>query len=333
MHATPSLVIQTSFLGDVVLTTPLLRRLAPRGPVTVVTTPAAAGLLEGHPDVARLVVYDKRGADAGIGGFVRLAQALSTDTPDAVAYLAQGSHRTGALARAAGYHHRVGLATSSGRIWYTTAVDTPTGMHHAERLWRLAGDRDAPEGALRPHLAPGAEHVDAAMALLRAHGAQDEPLVALAPGSVWGTKRWPHYAQLAHALRELRPVVIGSRDDAGSAAEVLAAAPRAIDATGRLPLLGAAALIRRCRAVVTNDSLPLHLASAMDTPTVAIFGPTSPTFGFGPLASRRVVVEHPGLDCRPCHRHGPPHCPLGHFRCMTDVLVPQVMDALRQVTA
>ena len=332
MRATPSLVIQTSFLGDVVLTTPLLRRLAQRGPVTVVTTPVAAPLLQGHPDVARLVAYDKRGADAGISGFVRLANALSTSAPDAVAYLAQGSHRSGALARAAGYQHRIGLATSTGRIWYTTALATTEGMHHAERLWRLAGDEAPSADALRPHLVPAATHDDAAVALLQAHGAMDEPLVALAPGSVWGTKRWPHYAELAGAIRGMRPVVVGSRDDAGIAARVVAAAPHAIDATGRLPLLATAALIARCRAVVTNDSLPLHLASAMDIPTVAIFGPTSPTFGFGPLASRSEVVEHTRLECRPCHRHGPPSCPLGHFRCMNDLDVPQVLQALDRMT-
>ncbi|MBK8248712.1 MAG: glycosyltransferase family 9 protein [Gemmatimonadetes bacterium] len=333
MRATPSLVIQTSFLGDVVLTTPLVRRLAQRGPVTVVTTPGAAALLQGHPDVARLVVYDKRGADAGIGGFVRMANALSTHAGDAVAYLAQGSHRTGALARAAGYHHRVGLATSTGRIWYTTALSTPEGMHHAERLWRLAGDMPPTADDLRPHLMPAGTDLAAAESLLQSQGALHEPLVALAPGSIWGTKRWPHYAELAGALRGLRPVVIGSRDDAALAAEVVAAAPHAIDATGRLPLLASAALIGRCRAVVTNDSLPLHLATATDTPTVAIFGPTSPSFGFGPLATRHVVVEHRTLTCRPCHRHGPPTCPLGHFRCMTEVTVPQVVDALARVTA
>jgi heptosyltransferase II len=70
---------------------------------------------------------------------------------------------------------------------------------------------------------------------------------------------------------------------------------------------------------VTNDSSPLHLASAMNTPTLAVFGPTVPAFGFGPLADRSTVAQVEGLDCRPCDRHGPRRCPLGHWRCMREI--------------
>ncbi|MBL8982213.1 MAG: glycosyltransferase family 9 protein [Gemmatimonadetes bacterium] len=334
MRDTPSLVIQTSFLGDVVLTTPLLRRLAARGPVTVVTTAAAAPLLAGHPDVARLVPYDKRGADAGISGFVRLTRSIATNNPDAVAYLAQGSHRSGALARAAGYRTRVGFATSAGRLWYTESIDGLEGWHHAERLWRLGGnDRPPTPGDLQPTLVPSAADVEAAEAMLRGASASAGSLVALAPGSVWGTKRWPHYAELAAALAPRRVAVVGAAADATIAAQVVGRAPNAIDATGKLPLLATAALLARCQAIVTNDSLPLHLASAMNTPTVAIFGPTVPGFGFGPLAARRAIVEHSDMPCRPCHSHGPPTCPLGHFRCMQELTVARVAAAVDEVTA
>ena len=106
-----SLVIQTSFLGDAVLTTPLVAELASRGPVTLVETKAAAPLFANHPGVSRLVIYDKRGADAGVSGFTRLVRELRSPGADVVAYMAQGSHRSGALVRAAGYRERVGFAT------------------------------------------------------------------------------------------------------------------------------------------------------------------------------------------------------------------------------
>ena len=332
----PSLVVQTSFLGDVVLTTPLLETLAARGPVTVVTTPAAGPLLEGHPAVARLVRYDKRGADRGLVGFLRTARLVAAPGRDAVAYLAQGSVRSGALARAAGYRDRIGFATSAGRWWYTTARTMPPGLHHAERLWRLAEPDGSPAAAPpRPSLHPSPEDREGAARLLERSGARGEALVALAPGSVWGTKRWPGFAELAGALdaRGLRPVVVGGPDDRALAATIRATCAEAIDATGQLGLLGSAALLARCRALVTNDSLPLHLASAMDVPTVAVFGPTVPAFGFGPLARRSQVVEHPAMPCRPCHPHGPATCPLGHFRCMRDVTVGSVMAGLEGLLA
>jgi heptosyltransferase-2 len=155
-------------------------------------------------------------------------------------------------------------------------------------------------------------------------------LLALAPGSIWGTKRWPHFAPLAARLAPLhRLVVIGAASDASLALEIAAAAGagRVVDACGKLSLLASAELISRCAAIVTNDSAPLHLASAMGTPTVAIFGPTVPAFGFGPLALTHAIAELP-LSCRPCDSHGPQTCPLAHHNCMKQLTVQSVADSV-----
>ena len=317
-----SLVIQTSFLGDTVLTTPLLAQLARRGDVDVVTTPASAVLLANNPAVRSVIVYDKRGVDRGLPGFVALAKRLRHTSYD-VAFLAQGSFRSAALALAAGVPSRVGFDTSSGRWLYSRRVTFRDDLHHAARLLRLArpNGRPATPEELRPLLYPADAERHAVDALFARHGvAAGERVVALAPGSVWATKRWPGYAELAALLQvDMRIVVVGGADDAALAQAIVSAAPSAIDATGQLSLLASAELIGRAAALVTNDSAPLHLASAMGTPTVAIFGPTVPAFGFGPLAPRSIVVGHEGLSCRPCDRHGPQHCPLGHFRCMREL--------------
>lgn len=317
-----SLVIQTSFLGDTVLTTPLLAQLARRGDVDVVTTPASAALLANNPAVRSVIVYDKRGVDRGLPGFVALAKRLRKTSYD-VAFLAQGSVRSAALALAAGVPSRVGFDTSSGRWLYTRRVTFRDDLHHAARLLRLARPNGRPAMAdeLRPMLYPGDAEHHAVDALLAQHGVvAGERFVAIAPGSVWATKRWPGYAELAAALeKDARIVIVGGADDAALAREIVAAAPTAVDATGHLSLLASAELIGRAKVLVTNDSAPLHLASAMGTPTVAIFGPTVPAFGFGPLAPRSIVVGHETLSCRPCDRHGPQRCPLGHFRCMREL--------------
>jgi heptosyltransferase-2 len=330
--AMSSLVIQTSFLGDMVLTTPLLAQLARSGPVDVVATRGAAALLANNPDVRDVVVYDKRGADRGARGFVRLARRLRAVGYDA-AYLAQGSMRSAALALAAGIPRRVGFDTSAGRRLYTATVTYREDWHHAARLFALgagsAQEEPSPD-ELRPRLYPGDAERRAVDALL-GDAVDGAPLVALAPGSVWATKRWPHYAPLASLLaaRGARLVVVGGPEDAPLAAEIAdAVGSSTIDATGRLSLLASAELIGRAAAIVTNDSAPQHLASAMATPTVTIFGPTVPDFGFGPLAPQRATVGHESLDCRPCDRHGPERCPLGHWRCMRDVAPAVVVAAL-----
>ena len=328
----PALLVQTSFLGDMVLTTPLIAWLAGSRPLDVVATPRAAGLLENNPDVREVILYDKRGVDRGIAGFTRLASRLRAKRYDA-AYLAQGSVRSGALALAAGIRDRVGFASSAGRLFYTTRVPSIDDMHHAARLLSLATrdpTRDIAASALRPHLYPGDRQRTAVDQLLGA-AKLGEPLIALAPGSVWATKQWPYYADLARDLRrDARLVIVGAESDRPLAAEIVhATGGTAIDATGRLSLLASAELIGRSMLLVTNDSAPLHLASAMNTPTVAIFGPTVPEFGFGPLADRSRVAGRTGLDCRPCDRHGPRRCPLGHWRCMREITADDVARLAR----
>jgi heptosyltransferase-2 len=333
---TTSLVVQTSFLGDMVLTTPLLAHLARSRPVDVVSTKAGMVLLANNPAVREILVYDKRAADSGVRGFARLVSALRQRRYDS-AYHAQGSLRSGALTFAAGVRDRVGFSSSSGRAFYTTRIAPIDNTHHAARLLSL-GTRDpmrpVSNGEIRPHLYPGIierAQVDAVLGPAAA-GAR---LIALAPGSVWATKRWPYFPDLARDLiaqTDAQIVVVGGEADRALALEIVGATKgQAIDATGRLSLLASADLIGRSAVLVTNDSSPLHLASAMDTPTIAVFGPTVPEFGFGPLAERAVVMGHAELACRPCDRHGPQRCPLGHWRCMREMTPDLVMSAVRGV--
>ncbi|MBC7844482.1 MAG: glycosyltransferase family 9 protein [Gemmatimonadaceae bacterium] len=330
--ASPSLVIQTSFLGDVVLTTPLLSYLAERGPVDVVTTPSGGALLEGHPAVRRVFRYDKRGAQQGFGGLRALAETLRHESYGA-AYLAQGSWRSAALVWMARIPKRVGFDTSGGAMLYSERVTFRRDWHHAERLYRLAAD-DPQVAPPTPSLFPRDVDRTAVTTLLATapFDAGSTPYICIAPGSVWATKRWPDFAQLIDALpTRFGIVVVGGAEDREPAQAIVAVAPgRVLDATGQLSLLASAEMIRRASGIVTNDSLPQHLASAMGTATVTIYGPTLPAFGFGPLAPRHAIIEHaPGLECRPCSAHGPQRCPRGHFKCMREITPASVAASLR----
>ena len=347
-----SLVVQTSFIGDMVLTTPLIAELARRGPVDVLTTPMTAPLLTNHPDVRRVILYDKRGADRGPVGLWRAARSTrelfdegrKSPVSYEAAYLAQGSVRSAIAARLVGAKQYVGFSTSAGRPLYSKVVPYREEKHHAERLWLLstwnARDAQSPRD-VRPKLYPGKKERDAVDELLAAAGSQQptadsrQPLVVLAPGSTWATKRWPYFAELARILAErYRVAIVGSGADQDAARTIRnEAAVEIIDSTGQLSLLGSAELIGRAAALVTNDSAPLHVASAMNTPTVAVFGPTVPAFGFGPLATRNAAAGIDSLACRPCHRHGPRRCPLGHWRCMRDLSAENVATIVEQIIA
>ena len=315
------------------LTTPLLEALATRpggGPVDIVTTPAAASLVETHPAVRRVIPYDKRGADRGLSGLIRLVRTLRAGRYD-VAYLPHRSLRSAALAWLAGIRKRVGFE-DGWRSLYTERRGRAKQGHEIDRLLALGGIAASPRA--RPSLHITAEDRAATEEFLRAHGVR-ELFVALAPGSIWGSKRWPYYRELAERLAERASIVtVGGSEDAGLGAEIVKAVEdsggrrKAANSCGALTLRESAELIRRAAVLVTNDSAPLHLAQAVDTPTVAIFGSTVPAFGFGPRGPRDAVVELAGLPCRPCSAHGPPVCPLGHHRCMRDVHVERVLAAI-----
>ena len=225
---------------------------------------------------------------------------------------------------------RVGFDSSGGSALYTSRVPYHREWHHATRLFQLAA-HDVTHATPLPSLAPQAADQDAVTALLARAPFHAGPFIAVAPGSVWATKRWPGFPGLvASRFNRFGIVVVGGTEDRELARDMVNAAPdRVLDATGQLSLLASAELIRRAAAIVTNDSLPQHLASAMGTPTVTLYGPTLPAFGFGPLAPMRAIVEHPpGLECRPCSAHGPQVCPRGHFRCMREISAHTVADAL-----
>jgi len=322
-----TLVIQTAFLGDVVLTTPLLSALAAlHGPVDVVTTPVAAPLLETHPAVRTVIPYDKRGTDRGWGGVRNLARRLKGERY-ARAYLPHRSLRTAALAFLARIPTRIGFA-GGWSFFYTEARPKPRTGHETDRLMALADDAS---GVYPPQLRPTAADEQAAALI-------EGAFVALAPGSIWGSKRWPYYSELAAKLAARLPVVlVGGPDDAGLGDEIVKAVGRsggrAVNACGKLTLRQSAALIGRASALVTNDSAPLHLATAMGTPVVALFGPTVTEFGFGPVRAGDVALGIDGLQCRPCSSHGPPRCPLGHHRCMRELTVPAVFAAIEELGA
>lgn len=333
-----TLVVQTAFLGDVVLTTPLLAALAARhGPVDVLTTPAAAPLVETHPAVRRVIAFDKRGADRGWSGTARLARRLR---PEGYArtYLPHRSLRSAALALLARIPVRVGFR-GTWSFLYTETRTKPTSGHESDRLLALADEHPA---AYAPELRPTQADQEAAAAVLGAAGVSEDGFVALAPGSIWGSKRWTYYPELARQLAAtgVPLAIVGSADDAPLGAEILAAARAggpgaapAVNACGRLSLRESAALIARADVLVTNDSAPLHLGTAMNTPIVALFGPTLPEFGFGPLREGDVTLGVHGLRCRPCSSHGPPRCPLGHHRCMRELGVDAVAQAIEETSA
>ena len=329
------LVIQTAFVGDLVLSTPLFEAARTRlgaDRVGAVVRPDTANLLRNNPHVDDIFVYDKQGAQKGPLELLRLARRLRVADYDA-ALIPHRSLRSALLSFLAGIPVRVGFDRSAGRLLLTDQV-TYRSVHEVERNLALFASWKVDTDGIRPALYPDDEDRMRVDALMRQSDVTpSEPLCGISPGSVWATKRWlpGRYAALIRRLAEeygYRSVLFGSSVDRPLCDEIAAeSGVDPLNAAGALTLLQSAALAARCSAVVSNDTGMSHVAAAMDTPVVAVFGPTVPAFGFVPHGPGHQVVEIP-LDCRPCSSHGGNRCPIGTHDCMRGIAVERVIEAV-----
>jgi heptosyltransferase-2 len=328
------LVIQTAFIGDVILTMPLLQVLKDffvDAAIDIVVVPRSAEVCLTHASLNNVVAYDKRGRDRGVRGFIRMAANLRKREYD-LALVPHRSLRSALLALCAGIPLRIGFAKGAGRLLFNKRIPYDDSLHEIERnLSLLRAIGIAPPGRELPQIVPGSEAEAEVDGLMTGTGwRRKQAMVAVAPGTVWNTKRWlkERFAELAGMFAEegFRVVLVGGPEDEELCEQIRRASgsDMVVSAAGKLSLLGSAELIRRCDLVVSNDSAPLHLSVGVGTPVVAIFGATVPEFGFAPYGPHDAVVEVRGLSCRPCSIHGGAECPIGTFDCMKGISAERV---------
>jgi heptosyltransferase-2 len=335
------LVVQTAFLGDVVLTLPLVEALQRRfqgAQVDLLTVPAHAPLLGDQPGVCQVLTYDKRGTQRGPRGFVQVVRQVRARHYD-LAFAPHRSVRSALLLACSGIPRRIGFRRWLTQRAFTATVIRPAGIHEVRRnmglLDALGGDAapTAPRLAVRVTAASRRQ----AQQCFAAHGVKrGECIIGMIPGSQWGTKRWPaeRFARLAQHLRRTagaRCVLFGAAQDRECGEAITAACDASmLDLIGHTTLQDLPAYLAWCRLVVCNDTGPMHIAAALGKPIVALFGPTTPALGFAPYG---VLWEEASvaLACRPCHAHGPQRCPLSHWRCMLELSVEQVAARVQRL--
>ncbi len=328
------LIVRFSAIGDILLMTPLLRAVRRRHPdarITVVTKAAFAPLLAHNPRVTEVIGWDETQPLAALGRQLK-GRGFSHRMD------LHGSLRSLMLRRHVGGRwstypkHRVARAVliRTKRDIYGDRRPVAERYFDAARSLDVVPDEGSLEMFLpRPTLKAAEEFLAA-----RGIGATRQ-LIAVAPGAAHFTKRWPlhHWTALVRRLVDSGNdvVVVGGPDDREVAAVVSeAGGERAVSAAGEFDLPGSAALLKRARALVSGDTGLMHLATAVGTPVVVLFGPTVLPFGFFPYRAKATVLER-DLYCRPCSAHGGPTCPEVHHRCMQDTTPEDIQDALRKL--
>ncbi|MFA5336298.1 MAG: lipopolysaccharide heptosyltransferase II [Candidatus Omnitrophota bacterium] len=326
------LVIKISAVGDCVLATPSLRAIRQKNPkayIALLTGRVESQVLKGCPYIDEVIIYDRDGRDRGWLRFLELSAEIRRYCFEEVADFQNNSksHMFAFMSTAA---KRYGYMKGWHGFLLNRAVrdnNRPIPpVDHQFRVLSLMGI----EGASKElELWPSSADEDAARRMLEADWVGDhQALVGINPGASprWATKRWPveNFAKLCDLLaeREIRPVIIGTKDDSAAAENIISMTKsKPVNLTGKTTITELAALMKRLKCLVTSDSAPMHVAAAMKTPFVALFGPTDPERHLPPSQDHAVVRRD--LGCAPCYK---PVC--SDIRCMREIAVEDVMKAI-----
>lgn len=345
-HPQKILVRSTNWIGDAVMTTPAVRTIRenfPESEITLLVHPWVSDVFRFSPRVDRLLIYDKKGRHRGIGGMVHLAAELRQERFDC-AILLQNAFEAAVIACMARIPVRAGYATDGRGLLLTHGVHKTLEavkkheVHYYQRIMLGLGLRPA-ANELELFL-PG-DRIDAAKTRVAAmvdFQIGSLPLIGFNPGAAFGpAKRWPtkKFSGLAQMIcrdPQARIFLFGSEADRPTCSEIIAgsgtAASQMLNLAGATSLIEAMALIGECDVFVTNDSGLMHVAAALRTPLVAIFGSTD-HIATGPHADNAVVIRKP-LPCSPCKKA---RCPEKHFRCMQLIDSDEVFAAVSTILA
>lgn len=328
------LAVRFSSLGDLILTTPLLRAIRaahPRADVTFVTRQDYVPLFSRNPRVTEVIGYDPAtplrhlARDLRDRGFTHRLDLHGSLRSRALRILVGGEWT--------GYPKRRLARSVLIRLKRDVFRDR---RHVAERYFDAAHGLGVSPDDGPPEMFIHTDAIRAADQFLGDHGlGRERTLVAVVPGAAHATKQWPerHWEALLPLLTGAGMDVVilgGGKEQALGARLAAAGAPYAASAAGRFDLQGTAALLRRVRAAAAGDTGVMHLATAVGTPVVLLLGPTVGTFGFLPYHARASVLER-DEPCRPCSAMGGPRCPLGHHRCLELIEPEAVAAALRKM--
>lgn len=330
------LILQTAFLGDVILTLPLLpvlKKNYPESKIDFLCIPQTSGLLKHNPYVNEVIIYDKK--RSGIKEFMQLLKILSSNRYDLV-ISPHRSFRSALISKLTLAKKTISFDTSSFSFMYDRRVKYINDVHEIQRNLRLLEPLGIIEDKIiKPELFTGTEEktvVDKYLSGCNIH--TDEKFICIAPGSVWYTKRFPKekFVRVCDLLKntDMKIILIGGESDREITDFIAdhSVNKNIINSAGKFSILGSAELIRRSSILITNDSAPLHIANSSGTRVIALFGATVPAFGFYPYGKNDVIIETNGLKCRPCSIHGGNKCPIGTFVCMMDIPEERIVDAV-----
>jgi lipopolysaccharide heptosyltransferase II len=317
------LIIQTAFIGDVILATPIIEKLHeyyPDAQIDFLLRKGNESLLEGHPYLHQVLIWDKK--ENKTKNLFKMISQVRANKYDYVINI----HR----------HFSSGLITILSGANTTIGFDkNPFSFLFTKKVKHIIGTKENPKHEVERNIDLIASITDNKLTKPKLYPSESDyketlqyksqKYICIAPTSVWFTKQFPAH-KWVELLQKLPPeykvYLLGSPSDKTFCNNLIQSSQRKNieNLSGKLTLLQSAALMKDAMMNYVNDSAPMHLASAMSASVTAIYCSTVPEFGFGPLSDNsRIIETNLNLDCRPCGLHGFDACPKGHFKCAESI--------------
>jgi heptosyltransferase-2 len=334
------LIIQTAYLGDVILTLPVVQNIKkqlPEAEIDFMCIPQTEDILKNNPYIRNLVVYDKRGGSK----FKKLKEIISCVRKSEydIVISPHRSFRSAMITHFSGAKTRIGFNRNSMSNMLTNRVVYINNTHEIHRNLELV--KPIPgitltddNRKLRPELFPSKEDDEIVNKLINTGSVNR---ISLAPCSKWFTKQLTKIKSLdiINSLTDkgFEVILIGGKDDAPYCMEVGKEAKneKVLNLCGKLTPLQSKAAIEKSICLISVDSAAAHIGASTDTPIVQIYGSTIPAFGFYPLTSKNVIIENKTISCRPCTDHGRNICPLKHFKCMEELNTAEIIKSVENL--
>jgi heptosyltransferase II len=326
------LIIQTAFIGDVVLATGIAEKLHacfPEAEIDFLVRKGNEGLLKQHPFLHEVLVWNKQ--ERKLSNLWKMLRQIRHRQYDKVINV-QRFAATGILTAFSGAKEKIGFNKNPFSFLFNKKIphiistaDQP--FHEVERNNKLVA-HFTDDKVFNPALYPAKNDED----VVRPY--QQQPYVCIAPASVWFTKQYPNnkWVELINKIPETyRIYLLGAPSDKLLCEEIISSSSQKniINTCGQFNFLQSAALMKGATMNYVNDSAPMHFASSVNAPVTAVYCSTVPYFGFGPLSTKKFIIEvAEKLSCRPCGLHGKKTCPLNHFDCANKIKVEQLLETL-----
>ena len=327
------LIIQTAFIGDVILATALIEKLHshfPEARIDFLLRKGNEGLLNNHPFLHSVLVWNKKNKKyKNLFGLLKQIRAVKYDLiVNVQRFAATGFLTVFSKAKTTiGFDKNPWSFAFSKKIKHFVSSDQYP-LHEINRNQELIADFTDNIPA-KPRLYPTLEDFG------KVENYKKDPYICIAPASVWFTKQFPKekWLEFINNISGATIYLLGGKDDSALCNDIIKESNHhntIKNLAGELSFLQSAALQKDANMNYVNDSAPMHIASAMNAPTTAIYCSTIPLFGFGPLSDENYIVQaQEVLDCKPCGLHGHKQCPQKHFRCALDIQKEQLITTLQ----